>query len=104
MYLNPSNSNIICKEGKISCQEKDKTHPLNLPIDIFFHSLGNDLEHRAIGVILSGTGTDGSRGIATIKEAGGTIIVQDPGSAQLMACLLRQLIPTWPIIYYHPAK
>ncbi|NJK84763.1 MAG: hypothetical protein HC906_01035 [Bacteroidales bacterium] len=48
----------------------------------FFHSLGNDLEHRAIGIILSGTGTDGSRGIATIKESGGTIIVQEPSSAQ----------------------
>ncbi|NJK84762.1 MAG: hypothetical protein HC906_01030 [Bacteroidales bacterium] len=36
IYLNPSNKNIICKNGKIVYQEKDKSHPLNLPIDIFF--------------------------------------------------------------------
>jgi two-component system CheB/CheR fusion protein len=44
---------------------------INLPIDEFFHSLGEAHQERSVGVILSGTGTDGSRGISTIKESGG---------------------------------
>lgn len=44
--------------------------------------LGESYREKAIGVILSGTGSDGSRGIKTIKEAGGIILVQEPGSAQ----------------------
>ena len=82
IYLNPKEKNIICKSGKIVHQDKDPNLSLNLPIDLFFHSLGNDIEEKSIGIILSGTGTDGSRGISTIKGAGGTIIVQDPDSAQ----------------------
>lgn len=82
IYLNPKEKNIICQNGKIKHLDKDTSYPLNLPIDIFFHSLGNDLEHKSIGIILSGTGTDGSRGISTIKESGGTVIVQEPESAQ----------------------
>ena len=82
IYLNPKEKNILIKGGKIVHLEKPQTHQLNLPIDLFFHSLGNELEEKAIGIILSGTGTDGSRGIGTIKSAGGTVIVQEPKSAQ----------------------
>jgi two-component system, chemotaxis family, CheB/CheR fusion protein len=82
IYLNPKEKNIVCRDGRIQHLDKDHSYPLNLPIDIFFHSLGNDLEHKSIGIILSGTGTDGSRGISTIKESGGTVIVQEPSSAQ----------------------
>ncbi len=82
IYLNPKEKNITYSDGKIFHLEKDHSYPLNLPIDIFFHSLGNNLEHKSVGIILSGTGTDGSRGISTIKESGGTVIVQEPGTAQ----------------------
>lgn len=82
VYLNPKEKNIKIKNGRIEHYNKDANHAINLPIDIFFHSLGNDLEHMSVGIILSGTGTDGSRGISTIKESGGIIIVQDPSSAQ----------------------
>jgi two-component system CheB/CheR fusion protein len=44
--------------------------------------LGEEYKEKSIGIILSGTGTDGSRGIKTIKESGGVILVQDPLSAQ----------------------
>lgn len=82
VYLNPKEKNIILENGFIKYVEKSNHHPLNLPIDLFFHSLGNSFEENAIGIILSGTGTDGSRGIATIKGAGGTVIVQKPETAQ----------------------
>lgn len=48
-----------------------------LPIDRFFHTLATDQGHRAVGVVLSGTGSDGARGIRSIKEAGGLVVAQD---------------------------
>jgi two-component system CheB/CheR fusion protein len=51
---------------------------LRLPFDFLLHSLAMDFGPRAIGVILSGTGADGSLGLKTVKEQGGFIIAQDP--------------------------
>ncbi|NIZ15074.1 chemotaxis protein CheB [Phaeobacter sp. HF9A] len=51
---------------------------LNLPIDIFFMSLAEAVGERAVGVVLSGTGSDGSRGLRAIKDRDGLVIVQDP--------------------------
>ncbi len=82
VYLNQRNKNLHIKGRKLYLLDKGPKHNLNLPIDIFFHTLGEEYKEKSIGVILSGTGSDGSRGIKTIKEAGGTIIVQDPASAQ----------------------
>ncbi|MDO9025526.1 CheR family methyltransferase, partial [Zwartia sp.] len=52
------------------------------PIDDFFISLANDQHNRAVGVILSGTGTDGTQGLHAIQDAGGISIVQEPSSAK----------------------
>lgn len=82
IYLNQRNKNLVVKSKLLKLTEKEPKNNLNLPIDIFFHSLGHDLKERSIGIILSGTGTDGSRGVKTIKEAGGIILVQDPSTAQ----------------------
>lgn len=82
LYLNQRNKNIGIKGNRFKLLDKAPKDHLNLPIDILFHMLGEEYEDKAIGVILSGTGSDGSRGIKTIKEAGGTILVQDPESAQ----------------------
>ncbi|MFD1615733.1 chemotaxis protein CheB [Gelatiniphilus marinus] len=82
IYLNQRTKNLHIKGKKLYLLDKGPKHNLNLPIDIFFHTLGEEYKEKAIGVILSGTGTDGSRGIRTIKEGGGTIVVQDPVSAQ----------------------
>ncbi len=82
IYLNPKSNNLLIKGRKLFLADKSPRPNLNLPIDIFFHTLGEEYKDRAVGVILSGTGSDGSRGIKTIKEAGGTLYVQDPVSAQ----------------------
>lgn len=82
IYLNERTKNLQLKENKLILLNKAPKGNLNLPIDIFFHSLGEQHLENSYGVILSGTGSDGSRGIKTIKEAGGTILVQEPGSAQ----------------------
>ncbi len=82
IYLNPKEKNLVVEDGKLKLLERPKNHGLNFPIDLFFHSLGKEFKEQAIGVVLSGTGTDGSRGIKTIKETGGIIMVQDPETAQ----------------------
>jgi two-component system CheB/CheR fusion protein len=82
IYLNQRNKNLHIKGNRLYLLDKGPKHNLNLPIDIFFHTLGEEHKERSVGVILSGTGSDGSRGIKSIKEGGGTVIVQDPESAQ----------------------
>jgi two-component system CheB/CheR fusion protein len=53
-----------------------------LPIDFFFRSLALDQHERAIGIVLSGTGSDGTAGLKAIKGEGGMIMAQNPGSTQ----------------------
>ena len=82
IYLISKDKNIVVKGGVLRQVERSSNSVVNLPIDIFFHSLGRDRKESSVGIILSGTGTDGSRGIRSIKEEGGLVFVQDPASAQ----------------------
>lgn len=80
VYLMPRKTNMTIYQGRLFLTEK--VHGLNLPIDIFFRSLAEDLGKRAVGIILSGTGSDGTRGIRAIKEADGIVMVQSEESAK----------------------
>lgn len=81
VYLIPSAKFMIIKNGQlILSDKKDKQRP-HLTIDHFFSSLAKACGEKAIGIILSGTGHDGSKGIEAIKKAGGIVIVQDPTTA-----------------------
>lgn len=80
VYLLPNKKIMTIKNGELQLEEK-KDHQPNFAVDIFFESLAKDKDSKAVGVILSGTGTDGSKGIQRIKEAGGIVIVQDPVTA-----------------------
>lgn len=82
IYLIPQRKNMIITAGRLVLTDIDSPHGLNLPIDIFFRSLAQDLNERAIGIVLSGTGSDGTRGIRSIKEAGGIVMVQDDSTAK----------------------
>ncbi|MCB0207775.1 MAG: PAS domain S-box protein [Anaerolineae bacterium] len=77
IYLIPRRKNMTVFRSKLLLVDYDRTQGLNLPIDIFFESLGKDQQDKAVGIILSGTGSDGTRGLRTIKEFGGMIMVQD---------------------------
>jgi two-component system CheB/CheR fusion protein len=68
--------------GMLRLVEQDHGHLPNLPIDQFMASLAEEAGQLAVGVVLSGTGSDGTRGIRAIKEAGGTVMVQDGASAR----------------------
>ena len=81
IYLIPRKKNMVLSSGRLMLTDHDQKSGLNLPIDLFFQSLAQDMGDRAIAVILSGTGSDGSRGIKELHEAGGLVVVQDPESA-----------------------
>lgn len=82
VYLIPPKKNLSIFHGKLLLSESDHSRGLNLPIDVFLQSLADDQAEKAIGVILSGTGSDGVRGIRAIKEAGGMVMVQSEESAK----------------------
>lgn len=81
IYLIPPRKNMVLNKGQLHLIEQEPSGALNLPIDIFFRSLAQDAAEHAIGVILSGTGSDGSRGLPDIHHAGGLTIAQDEESA-----------------------
>lgn len=80
VYLLPPKKNMKISKGCLVLY--DQPGGLNLPIDIFFHSLAEDKENKAIGVVLSGTGTDGTLGLRAIKGSGGITMVQEPSTAK----------------------
>lgn len=82
VYLIPPKKNLTIFHGKLLLSDQDHTHGLNLPIDVFLRSLAVDQGEKAIAVILSGTGSDGTRGVRTVKENGGIIVVQDAATAK----------------------
>jgi len=82
IYLIPPKKNLSVFHGKLFLEDKDSKTHLNLPIDIFLRSLAVDKGKKAIAVILSGTGSDGTLGLKSVKEAGGMIMVQDEKSAK----------------------
>jgi two-component system CheB/CheR fusion protein len=81
IYAIPSKKLMTIRNGRLNLNEKIKSNLPNNAIDVFFESLAEDQGHRAVGIILSGTGTDGTKGIEHIKEKGGLVIVQEPLSA-----------------------
>src|SRR6266508_2389145 len=82
LYLIPSRKEMIISGGRLLLSERDRQQELTLPIDVFFRSLAQDCGPRAVAIVLSGGGSDGSRGIRDVHEAGGLVIVQDVDSAQ----------------------
>jgi two-component system CheB/CheR fusion protein len=82
IYLIPAKKNMIVSQGTLLLQDQVEDQGVQLPIDIFLRSLAQDYGPFAIGVILSGSGSDGSRGIREIHAKGGLVIVQDVNSAK----------------------
>jgi two-component system CheB/CheR fusion protein len=82
VYVIPPNTNIAVFHGTLILMPRLGSPKPHRPIDYFFSSLAEDKKSRAIGVVLSGTATDGSQGIKAIKEAGGITLAQDFDSAK----------------------
>ncbi|MEO8086159.1 MAG: chemotaxis protein CheB, partial [Bacteroidota bacterium] len=79
IYVIPSNKMLISTDGVLKLTDRAKK--INLSIDVFFTSIAEVHKEFAVGVVLSGTGTDGTLGLKAIKENGGISIAQDTESA-----------------------
>ena len=83
-YISPPNKNITIGDGNVIhlTEPYASTYSPKPSVDLLFESLANYKKNKAIGIILSGTGSDGSRGIRAIKAEGGFTIAQEPESAK----------------------
>ena len=81
IYLSPPGKEIRIQKGSFHATDRRKAH-LCLPVDDFFESLAEEAGDKAIAVILSGAGTDGSLGIQSVRMMGGSVFVQDPQTAE----------------------
>ena len=80
VYIIPSNKMVTANDGILQLDPRIKGEKANA-IDVFFTSLAEVHQEHAIGIVLSGTGSDGTVGLKTIKDQGGITIVQDEDSA-----------------------
>lgn len=82
VYVIPPNKDLSLLHGTLYLLDPVAPRGLRLPIDFFLRTLAEDRKEHAIGVILSGMGSDGVFGLRAIKEEGGLTLVQEPASAQ----------------------
>ena len=82
IYLLPPMKEMIVKDRRLLLSDRDPRHGLALPIDHFFRSLAQDAGERAVAVVLSGSGSDGSRGIQDVSRAGGVVFSESPDTAK----------------------
>ncbi|MFZ1398177.1 MAG: chemotaxis protein CheB [Candidatus Promineifilaceae bacterium] len=82
VYIIPPNRDLALFDGKLHLLDPIKEAGGWLPINFFFRSLAQDQRERAIGIVLSGTGSDGTLGIRAIKGEGGLVIAQTPESTE----------------------
>jgi two-component system, chemotaxis family, CheB/CheR fusion protein len=82
VYVIPPNRDLGIGEGVLRLTPPPARRAARMPIDFFFRTLAEDRHERAIGIVLSGSGTDGTLGLKEIKTVGGMALVQDPRTAQ----------------------
>ncbi|MEO0984515.1 MAG: chemotaxis protein CheB, partial [Cyanobacteria bacterium J06639_14] len=84
IFLIPPGQNLVIVEECLHLipQDRDEGRQPHFPIDLFFESLAKARKDHAIGIVLSGTGSDGSRGIQDLAEQGGIVLVQHPETAE----------------------
>ena len=82
VYVIPPNTRLSISGTQLHVEPRPQDRSQYTPIDAFFRSLAQSARHRCIGVILSGTASDGADGLSQIKAAGGVTIAQSPESAK----------------------
>ncbi|NOT10412.1 MAG: PAS domain-containing protein [Methylococcaceae bacterium] len=82
VYVIPPNRDMVIIHGKLQLSVPNEPRGQRLPIDAFLRSLAEDQQEHAIGIILSGTGSDGTQGLRAILGAGGITLVQEPSTAK----------------------
>jgi two-component system CheB/CheR fusion protein len=81
LYVIAPNTTLTLRGSVLHLRSRDPAEKSHRPIDVFFHSLAQERGPNAIGIILSGSGSDGAKGIQAVKQAGGITFAQDESSA-----------------------
>ncbi len=103
-YIIPPGHDMAFLNGTLQLLEPSAPRGQRFPIDFFFRSLAQDQHERAICIVLSGTGSDGTLGVRAIKSEGGMVMVQNPESAEYDG-MPRSVIDTGLVDYeLQPAK
>ena len=82
VYIIPPNRDMAIFHGSLQLTTPDQPRGQRMPIDAFLRSLAEDAQEDAIGIVLSGTGSDGTLGLRAILGAGGVTLVQEPSTAK----------------------
>jgi two-component system, chemotaxis family, CheB/CheR fusion protein len=82
VYVIPPNQSLALSDSTLVLSEMTGFAERRAPVDIFFRTLADTHESRAVCVVMSGTGADGSMGLRRVKEYNGLVLVQDPAEAQ----------------------
>jgi two-component system, chemotaxis family, CheB/CheR fusion protein len=82
VYVIPPSKYLVIMDGSIRLAEVERSRGAHTSIDLFLRTLAETYGKNAIGVLLSGTGADGTLGLGRVKEEGGIVIVQDPAEAE----------------------
>jgi len=104
VYVMPEGKMMTIKNGTLLLRERKEDEIINRAVDIFFKSLAEDCKERAIGIILSGTGSDGLEGAKAIEDAGGKILVQDPGTTKFNSMPAQIVNKNHPTLILPPAE
>ena len=103
IYIIPPGKDLALLHGQLYLMDQPEKRGLRLPIDYFFRSLAQDQHERAICVVLSGTGSDGTLGLKAVKEEGGMAMAQEPETAEYDG-MPRSAIKTGLVDYILPPK
>jgi two-component system, chemotaxis family, protein-glutamate methylesterase/glutaminase len=83
VYIAPPDEHLLVNPGgRLSLSHSDLVHFVRPSADVLFESGAGAYPGRVIGVVLTGTGSDSNMGVRAIRDAGGTVIAQDPDSAE----------------------
>lgn len=83
VYIAPPNRHLLVNpDGRLTLADSELVHFLRPSADLLFESVAASFRERAIAVVLSGTGKDAAMGVSAIKSTGGTVIAQDPKTAE----------------------
>ena len=82
VYVIPPHKSLAVEAGDLVLSEMTRVEQRRAPVDVFFRTLADTNGARAVAVVLSGTGPNGSNGVKRVKEHGGLIIAQDPDESE----------------------
>jgi len=102
VYTIPASKYLSIEAGRLRLTEPMERHGMRMAIDFFFRSLAQDQKEKAVCIVLSGSGSDGTQGLRAVRSAGGMCMAQDPGTAQF-GIMPQSAIDTGLVDYVLPA-